>query len=401
MVSALTRVFGPTNLDLAEDVVQETLMQAVQRWPFDGVPANPAGWLYQVAKHKAIDAIRRQQTFQRFEPELSRQLQSAGTSDRIFDHLLLASEIDDDMLRMIFTCCHPALPVESQIVLTLKILCGFGTAEVARALLTQEAAIEKRLSRAKRKIRESRIAFEVPGARELSTRRQSVISVLYLMFNEGYNSSFAEHPIRRDVCVEAMRLGALLIERDAGRHPTTAALMALMCFHAARFDARLDEDGHLLTLRDQDTRRWDRRLIGDGFRYLEQSASGSEITHIHLEAGIAAAHCSAETYESTDWDAIVRLYDLLMATAPTPIVALNRAIAVAERDGARAGLDAIEAMPDTTALDGYYLLPAALGEMYLQLGDLPRAKRCFERASSLTTSRAERHLLRRKLAACG
>ncbi len=393
MVSALTRVFGASNLDLAEDVVQETLLQAVQRWPFDGVPSNPAGWLYQVARHKAIDAVRRQQTFRRFEPELARRLQSAE-GEQIFE------EIEDDTLRMMFTCCHPALPLESQITLTLKVLCGFGTAEIARALLAQEVAIEKRLYRAKRKIRDTGIAFEVPAARELSARLQSVLSVLYLMFNEGYNSSFAEHPIRKEVCVEAMRLGKLLSEHEVGRHSMTAALMALMCFHAARFDARIDDDGHILTLRYQDRRRWNRDLISEGFRNLERSASGSEMSHIHLEAGIAAVHCLAERYESTDWREIVRLYDRLMAISPTPVVALNRAIAVAERDGPAAGLEAIRAIANAEALEEYYLLPAALGEMHLQLGQLEEAKRFLERAYSLTTSHAERQLLQRKLAAC-
>jgi RNA polymerase sigma factor (sigma-70 family) len=399
MVSSLTRIFGPTNLDLAEDVVQDTLLLAVQRWPLDGVPNNPAGWLYQAAKHKAIDTIRRQQTFRRFEPELARQL-SASADQSVCDRLFLAEEIVDDTLRMIFTCCHPALPVESQITLTLKILGGFGTAEIARALLTQEAAVEKRLSRAKRKIRELPIAFEVPAGHELSARLRSVLSVLYLMFNEGYNSSFAEHPIRRDVCVEAMRLGQLLGDHEVGRHPTTAALMALMCFHAARFDARIDEDGHLLLLRDQDRRRWNRDLIGEGFRYLEQSASGDEASHFHLEAGIAAVHAIADRYEGTDWDEIVRRYDRLLLLAPTPIVALNRAIAVAERDGAQAGLNAIAAIPGVGTLDAYYLLPAVLGELHLQLGRLGEARRFFERAHALTSSRAERQLLERKLACC-
>jgi RNA polymerase sigma factor (sigma-70 family) len=400
MVSALTRVFGPTNLDLAEDVVQETLLLAMQRWPFDGVPGNPAGWLYQAAKHKAIDTIRRQQTFRRFEPELTRTLQAAGETAPALDRLFLAEEIADDALRMMFTCCHPALSTESQITLTLKTLCGFGTAEIARALVTQEAAVDKRLYRAKRKIREENIAFEVPGGPELSTRLQSVLSVLYLMFNEGYNSSFAEDPIRKDVCMEAMRLGQLLAEHPIGRSPQTAALMALMCFHAARFDARLDEDGHLLTMRHQDRGRWDRRLVGEGFRYLDQSASGSEASHVHLEAGIAALHCAAETYEDTDWEDIVRLYDHLMAIRPTPIVALNRAIALGERDGAEAGIAAIRAIADAKSLEGYHLLPAALGEMHLQLGQLAEARRFFERACGLTSSRAERQLLQRKLAAC-
>jgi RNA polymerase sigma factor (sigma-70 family) len=401
MVSALTRVFGPTNLDLAEDVVQETLLLAMQRWPFDGVPGNPAGWLYQAAKHKAIDTIRRQQTFRRFEPELTRDLQAAGETAHVLDRLFLAEEIADDTLRMMFTCCHPALSAESQITLTLKILCGFGTAEIARAFMTEETAIDKRLYRAKRKIREKRIAFEVPAAPELSTRLQTVLSVLYLMFNEGYNSSFAEDPIRKDICLEAMRLGQLLGEHPVGRRPMTAALMALMCFHAARFDARVDEDGHLLTMRDQDRGRWDRQLVGEGFRYLEESASGSEVSHVHLEAGIAALHCAAETYESTNWEEIVRLYDHLMAIRETPIVALNRAIAIGARDGAEAGLEAIRAIAESEALEKYHLLPAALGEMHLQLGQLGEARRFFERAHALTSSRAERQLLQQKLSACG
>ena len=400
MVSALTRVFGPTNLDLAEDVVQETLLLAMQRWPFDGVPGNPAGWLYHAAKNKAIDTIRRQQTFRRFEPELTHELQSAGDTPHVLDRLFLAEEIADDALRMMFTCCHPALPTESQITLTLKILCGFGTAEIARALMTQDTAVDKRLYRAKRKIREEHIAFEVPGGPELATRLQSVLAVLYLMFNEGYNSSFAENPIRKDVCMEAMRLGQLLSVHPVGRHPMTAALMALMCFHAARFGARLDEDGHLLTMRHQDRGRWDRHLVGEGFRYLEESASGSDVSHVHLEAGIAALHCAAETYESTNWEEIVRLYDHLMMIRQTPIVALNRAIAIGERDGAEAGLAAIHAIAGVKSLEGYHLLPAALGEMHLQLGQLQEARRFFERACALTSSRAERQLLQRKLAAC-
>jgi predicted RNA polymerase sigma factor len=376
------------------------LLLAMQRWPFDGVPDNPAGWLYRAAKNRAIDTIRRQQAFRRFEPELTRELQAAGAPAHVLNRLFLAEEIADDALRMMFTCCHPALPTESQIMLTLKILCGFGTGEIARALMTQEAAVDKRLYRAKRKIREEHIAFEVPGRPELSTRLQSVLSVLYLMFNEGYNSSFAADPIRKDVCLEAMRLGQLLGEHPIGRHPMTAALMALMCFHAARFDARLDEDGHLLTMRYQDRGRWDRQLVGEGFRYLEESASGSDVSHVHLEAGIAALHCAAETYERTNWEEIVRLYDHLMTIRPTPIVALNRAIAIAERDGAEAGLAAIRAISGVKSLEAYHLLPATLGEMHLQLGQFGEARRFFERACALTSSRAERQLLQRKLADC-
>lgn len=400
MVSALTRVFGTHNLDLAEDVVQDTLLQALRRWPFDGVPSNPAGWLYRAAKHKAIDAIRRQIAFRRFEPELAQRVQSAAAVDHIFSDLFTSQEIEDDTLRMMFTCCHPALPLESQITLTLKILCGFSSAEIARALLTRRVAIEKRLYRAKWKMREANIAFEVPTGSELSARLRSVVSVLYLMFNEGYNSSFAKHPIRKDVCLEAMRLTKLLSEHDAGRHPMADALMALMCLHVARFDARLDDDGNLLTLRYQDRRRWNRELLSEGFRYLERSASGGVVSHVHLEAGIAAVHCVAESYERTDWDSIVRLYDSLMAIDPSPVVGLNRAIAIAQRDGPGAGLDAMQAIPRREALEHYHLFPAALGELHQGLGKLDEAKRFFQRACALTSSQAEQQLLRRKLSAC-
>jgi RNA polymerase sigma factor (sigma-70 family) len=400
MVASLARLFGTHNLDLAEDVVQETLLSAVQRWPFDGVPANPAGWLYQVARRRAIDAVRRQQTFRRFAPELTRQLQSAP--EQVAETLFLAGEIEDDTLRMMFTCCHPQLSPQSRIALTLNILCGFGTAEIARALLANPAAVEKRLTRAKRTVRahaDANGAAASPGRRQAAARLESVIAVLYLMFNEGYNSSFAEHPIRRDVCEEAMRLARLLANHEVGRGPKTAALMALMCFHSARFDARTDGDGNILALRSQDRARWDRGAIAEGFAWLEQSAEGEEPSELHLEAGLAAQHCLAAAYDDTHWLRIVTLYDYLLAVRPSPLVALNRAVAVGELHGAAAGLEAILAIEGLDALDGYYLLPAALGEMHLRLGHLGEAERLFARAAALTASPAEQQLLRGKLAA--
>jgi len=393
MVSALTRVFGPHNLSLAEDVVQEALLQALRVWPFRGIPKNPSGWLYQVAKHKAIDIVRREK----------------WTKDRpghrvavepMIANLFVEEEITDDTLRMMFTCCHPALPLESQIALTLKILCGFGTAEIARALLTNEPTIQKRVYRAKQRLRDVRITFEVPIGPDLASRLRAVLAVLYLMFNEGYRTTADEHPIRRDLCLEAMRLCKLLTEHPAGQHPAAVALMALMCFHAARFDARLDERGHLLMLSSQNRRRWNRQLIAEGFRYFDRSASGDEVHEIQLEAAIAAVHCMAARYEDTDWARIVMLYDSLLVLKPSPIVALNRAIALAEVQGAQAALDALLTITDRGALEAYPFYPAALGEMHMRLGQLTRAASYFDQAIALTTSPAERQFLHQKLNAC-
>jgi len=400
MVSALTRVFGTHNLTLAEDVVQETLLQALRHWPFTGIPANAAGWLYQVARHKALDVIRRDASFRRITAGLGAWSDGRG-SDRVdIDRIVLDGEIEDDLLRMMFTCCHPVLPLESQIALTLRILCGFSAGEIAHALLASESTIEKRLYRAKQKIREARLAFEVPSGAELSARLRAVLSVLYLMFNEGYSASFSEYPIRKDVCLEAMRLCLLLTQHPAGADPATFALMALMCFHAARLDARVDGHGDLLVLRDQDRSRWNRALIVEGMDYLRRSGSGERVDEVHLEAGIAALHCLADSYDRTDWDGIIRLYDALLDLRPSPVVALNRAIAVAERDGPRAALDALEAILDEPVLRHYHLLPATLAELHLRLGHLDNATLHFRRALALTSSPTEKRFLERKLAAC-
>jgi RNA polymerase sigma-70 factor (ECF subfamily) len=250
-------------------------------------------------------------------------------------------------------------------------------------------------------IRDHRVAFEVPAAAELPERRQAVVRVLYLMFNEGYNASFSETPIRRDVCVEAMRLCKLLTEHPAGRHPATYGLLALMCFHAARFDARVGRDGELLMLKSQDRTRWNRTLIEEGFRWLDASASGGTAHSTQIEAGIAGMHCLAPAYEQTDWAHIVELYDALFVLDPSPIVGLNRAIAVAELRGAQAGLDAIAALGNRKVLESYYLYAAVLGELYLRLGALDAAREHLTRAIAMTSSPAEKRFLEGKLRGAG
>ncbi|MGH2361092.1 MAG: RNA polymerase sigma factor [bacterium] len=399
MVSALTRVFGTHNLELAEDVVQDALLRALRHWPFQRIPKNPSGWLYQVAKRRAIDVVRRRQAF----PQASidgTPPHSALPAEMFVESLFSDEEIKDDTLRMMFTCCHQALALEAQVALTLNLLGGFSSGEIAHAFLVPEGTMQKRLYRAKQQIRESRIAFEVPSGADLAPRLQAVLAVLYLMFNEGYSSSFAEQPIRRDVCVEATRLCRLLMDHPAGGHPDVRALMALMCFQAARFDARTDEHGDIVILKHQDRSRWDRALMREGFHYLGESTAGGDVGTLQLEAAIAAVHCIADSYETTDRASIVKLYEQLMDLKPSPIVALNRAIALAERDGPRAGLTALETVAGRELLESYHHYPAALGELHLRLGETEDAARYFEHALSIASSPAERRFLQRKLEEC-
>jgi RNA polymerase sigma factor (sigma-70 family) len=400
MVAALTRVFGLQNLGLVEDVVQETLLLALSQWSLAGIPTNPPGWLYRVARNKAIDVLRRERTGPHAAAASLSLPGEAEAAEQLLDRVFLDREIADDTLRMMFACCHPALPVESQIAMTLKILAGFSAAEIGRALLADEATIEKRIYRAKRKFRDSQIAFEVPGAEDLPGRLGAVLAVLYLMFNEGYNASFAVHPIRKDLCLEAMRLCRLLCDHRGGGQPQTFALMALMCFHGARFAGRLDGEGHLLTMEFQDRAQWSGPLIREGFDYLMRSGSGANIGATHIEAGIAALHCLAPRYEDTDWSGILELYDLLVAIKPTPVVALNRAIALAEVKGPQAGLDALAGLRAGRELDTYYLLSATLGELYRRIGARDLAIEHLTRAKAQTASVTEQRFLADKIAAC-
>jgi RNA polymerase sigma-70 factor (ECF subfamily) len=294
---------------------------------------------------------------------------------------------------MMFTCCHPALPEESQIALTLRLLCGLSPAEIGAALLAGEAAVEKRLFRARERLRAAAAPFEVPRGDELLARLDVVMAVLYLLFNAGYSSS-GEHAIRKELCLEALRL-ALLLERRFGRdEPRASALVALMCFHSARLPARLDADGSLNLLRDQDRRLWDRELIGRGLERLAAASSGPRLSAYHIEAGIAACHCAASSFESTDWSQILWLYEALLEQRPSPVVRLNRAIALGHVQGPRAALEALRALEDEPGLRGYCLLPATLGEFHRRAGDREAALASFRRALELAGSEAERRLLR-------
>ena len=338
MVAALTRIFGVHNLALAEDVVQDAFCRALATWKVRGLPDNPSAWLMATAKHRALDVVRRERTARTFAPELGRLLETEWTLAPLVEESFGASTIRDEQLRMMFSCCHPRLPEEVQLALILNILCGFGALEIAGAFLSSRAAIEKRITRGKKVLAGARTLFDL-GDAEFAARLSTVRRALYLLFNEGYHGASAESAVRAELCHEAIRLTALLREHPPAATPTTAALAALMCLNAARLATRVDAAGELSALVDQDRSRWDARLVAEGLALLEASATGAELSPYHVEAAIAATHASARRLEDTDWSTIVSLYDRLMSLAPSPVVALNRAIAVGERDGAARGLE--------------------------------------------------------------
>jgi RNA polymerase sigma-70 factor (ECF subfamily) len=310
------------------------------------------------------------------------------------------SEIPDDRLGLMFACCDPLIPHGAQTALALKTLCGFSPAEIAKAFLPTDAAVAKRLTRARQKIRDSRIPFEIPSGKELGERLDGVLQTLYLLFNEGYKASTGDSLIKTDLCSEAIRLTTLLADHPMGNQPRTHALAALMSLNAARLPARQDAEGNILRLKDQDRSRWNKQLIGLGMRHMSRSAAGEEISAYHLQAGIAACHCSAPDYESTDWPRILALYDRLIRIDHSPVVALNRAVAVAQVYGPQAGLDAVAVIPNRTTLDGYYLLYAVLAEFEFQLNHFQAAAGHLRQAIQLTELKSEQSFLSKKLRDC-
>ena len=398
MVAILTRIFGIHNLELAEDVLQDTLRQALEDWSLGAVPDNPSGWLMVVAKRKAINAIRRERLQRSFASDMDVLLKSEWTAAYTMDQVFLEDEIRDSQLRMIFTCCHPALPMESQLALTLKTLCGFSIAEIATAFLTTESTINKRLYRAKEKIRQELISFTVPAGQSLLTRLDAVLLVIYLLFNEGYNSSGDNPVIRQDLCLEDIRLAMLLTEKTVTNvHPPVYALLALMCLHSARFEARIDNYNSLIVLEEQDRRLWNQQLITRGLQFLLQSAGGESVTAWHLEAAIAAEHCISPDFESINWNKIYDYYIALEKLKPSSVIKLNLAIVTAKKNGPRAAISLLHELEKHRALDSYYLLYAALGEFYQQVGQAPEAHAYFRQALSLTKSAAIREALEKKM----
>ena len=373
LVAALTRIFGVHNLALAEDVVQDAFCRALEVWKVRGIPDNPGAWLMAVAKNRALDIVRKERTARTFAPELSRVLESEWTLAPAVEEAFSGSMIRDEQLRMIFSCCHPRLSEDVQVALVLNILCGFGASEVAGAFLTGRAAIEKRIARGKKVLAASKRLFDLSDA-ESGARLSAVRRALYLLFNEGYHGASAETAVRSELCGEAIRLTMLLLECPGAASPETRALAALMHLHAAKLPARLDLAGDLNPLLEQERSRWDAALVQQGLALLDESASGPIVSAFHVEAAIAAIHATASSIEATNWDALVSLYDRLMSIAPSPIVALNRAIAVGQRDGPVRGLEALHAIADLERLSNYPFYPAALGELELRDGNRSAAR---------------------------
>jgi RNA polymerase sigma factor (sigma-70 family) len=399
MVAALTRIFGVHNLALVEDVVQDAFCRALEVWEVRGMPENPSAWLMATAKNRALDVVRRERTARTFAPEMGRLLETEWTIAPLVDEAFAARTIDDEQLRMMFSCCDPRLPEDAQVALVLNILCGFGAHEIASAFLSGRAAIEKRISRGKKVLASSRRLFDLADV-EFASRLSAVRRALYLLFNEGYHGASGEGAVRVELCGEAMRLTALLRGYPAAAMPATDALAALMCLHAARLPARVDSGGDLNSLVHQDRSRWDTGLLAEGLALLERSAAGPELTAYHIEAAIAAAHASARSVEDTDWPSIVSLYDRLTELAPSPVVALNRAIAIAERDGADRGLEELHAIAERARLSSYPFYPAAMGELELRRGHHERARTHFQTALGLARNEMERRFLEKRSRCC-
>ncbi len=401
LVAILTRRFGPAHLQTVEDAVQDALMRAVQTWPYTGVPANPSAWLLLVAKNRALDAARRGGRWRQKSAELAPLLEECLDTAQRMPPPRFEDEIRDSQLRMMFVCCQPGLPPDAQVALTLKTLCGFDEREIAAAYLDTPAAVAKRLVRARQYLRAHGVGIDLPPAAELATRVAAVLPALYLLFNEGYKASHGDSLLRADLCAEAIRLGTLLAAHPAGDRPETHALLALMHLHAARLPARVGDDGALLVLAEQDRSRWDREQIRLGLEQLGRSAAGPRITRYHLEAGIAAVHALAPSLAATHWTQILALYDELLALDASPIVALNRAVAVSRVRGPTAGLRALAGVRDRGDLENYYLWHAVTGQFHLDGGDRARAAAAFRRARQLATLPAEREWLGKKIAGSG
>ena len=397
ITSVLTRLLGFRNLETAQDIVQDTLLQAMSTWSYCSVPDNPSGWLYKVAKNKAIDFIRREKRFREIGPQYAYQLQSEYSLSPTVNNLFLENEIRDSQLRMMFTCCHPLIPAESQIALTLKTLCGLSINEIAKAFLTNDETIAKRIYRAKERIKAAKIELDVPGGNELQERINVVLKSLYLLFNEGYNSSNPDNLIREDLCEEAARLCYLLTQHSLTRFPRTYALLSLFCFQSSRLQARLDDTGNIIILKYQDRSKWSQSLIQKGFDYLEMAAEPFEVSPYHLEAAIASIHAASPSFDETDWKSIYHLYELLYRLQPNPVVAMHKGIASAYAISKRHALVELQKI---NGLDSHHLYFASLGDLYLDMKEPLKAKEQFEKARRLTTSISEKNFLAEKIRLC-
>ena len=391
MLATLIRLLG--DFDAAEEALHEAFAVAVEQWAREGVPANPRAWLVSTGRFKAIDGMRRRARQDASMEELAKQVESTTsieTEQREDDHL------EDDRLRLIFTCCHPALPPEAQVAMTLREVCGLTTEEIARAFLTKPATIAQRIVRAKGKIRDAKIPYEVPPEKELSDRLDAVLRVVYLVFNEGYSASFGGTVTRHDLCGEAIRLGRVLITLLP--QPEAIGLLGLLLLQDSRRAARTSSTGELILLEDQDRSLWNRERIDEGVALVQRALLMGQVGAYTIQAAIAAAHAQAPTAAATDWNQIVSLYDLLLQAEPSPVIELNRAVAVAMRDGPQAGLDLVDAILKRGDLETYHLAHATRADLCRRIGRTAEARMSYQRALSLTQQEPERRFLEKRLA---
>lgn len=395
IVATLVRIFGIERIELVEDVVQDALIAALKSWSYKGIPTNPAGWIVTAARNRAIDSIRREKSLSDRESEITTQIY-----ERLHDNIddATSASIADDQLAMMFVCCDPGLSLNGQCALTLKLLAGFSIPEIARAFLVSREVAAQRVVRAKRLLRDAKNNIKSLNNNVLTIRVRPVLHVLYLMFNEGYNACAGDDLVRHDLVDESIRLAGLLTEHQSCVTPEVWALMALFCLQAARLPARVDSDGNLVLLADQDRSTWDRRLIARGMHALEHAAVGSRVTLYHLEAGIAACHVAAPSYEATDWNQILTYYNQLVQLTNSPIIALNRAVALAMARSLDTGLAEIDRLRENPKIDTYYLYHASRGELLARIGRVAEAISSFRTALALTASAPEQRFLQKRIA---
>jgi RNA polymerase sigma factor (sigma-70 family) len=393
LIAILTKTFGTRNLELIEDVVQDTLLKALENWKLKGVPENPTAWLLTSARNKAVDVLRKNKQHQ----ALAANQLKEYSSPTLFQQLIIDHTIEDEQLRMMFVCCHPSIAEEGQVALTLKTLCGFSVAEIANAFLTNEETITKRLFRARSTFREENVEFTIPTGAELNNRLENVLTAIYLLFNEGYHASQNDSLIRDDLVEEALRLGNFLRSNPATNKPITSALLALMCFQAARIYGRLDASGNILQLKEQDRSVWNRELIRQGHDFLNMAAQGERISAYHLEAFIAYEHCIAPSYAQTNWKKIDELYELLKKVKPLPLIAFQHAIIKTELYGAAEGLKELTRIETAPELMKHHFLFNAKGEWLNAINKKEEAMQNFERAFSLADTAVEKEFIQRKI----
>jgi RNA polymerase sigma factor (sigma-70 family) len=398
LVALLTKILGTENLQLAEDEVQETFITALNIWSLKGIPDNPSGWLFKSAKNKAIDVLRKNKysTHVDFSDPERKLLQSEYTLTTLFENLWREDAIDDDLLRMMFACCHPGISEENQITLILKILCGFSTSEIAKAFVTTEDTISKRLYRTKNFFREKKIKPEFPDDHQTQESIDAVLKAIYLIFNEGYNATHTNVFIRKDLLDQAMYLCKLMVDNKRTQLPEVFAAMALMCFHYSRIDSRSNDEGEIILLSQQDRSKWNRQLIVEGNEYMNKAAYGNSITSYHIEAAIAYEHCIAKTFEDTNWKQILHYYDMLVQLFPSAVVHLHRLTVIFKVYGAEKVLKEINGSPDKMEWEKNYLYHSLLGDVYAAT-DSVRSVHHYSRAMEMTFSDAEKKLLRKKI----